>query len=600
MNNTNYISPIFFQDAYKAGHPFQYLPKTEFVYSNLTARGSKHFHCKDFNGKIVWVGGRQFVQDLKEMFQRDFFDRPEDEVVGRYAEMANSALGGKVTVSHLRALHRLGYLPLKIKALKEGRLVNLRIPLMTVRNTIHEFSWLVNFLETLWSAETWSPTTVATIAYEYRRLAVKWAKATGGPEWFTALQAHDFSARGLNTRGPSLSAAVGHALSSLGSDTLAAGEYITRRYGMDWNDGVIMCAPPATEHAVMCMLYAYFGNGDMAAGEVKAYRHLLTQVYPTGMIAIVSDTLDFFNVLTNVAVELKQVIMSRPDGSPVDPGKLVFRPDSGDPYEIICGANNWPVFDAALTIDEIAKGVFAHYFPANDYGVSRHLFNEPQTVNWIEIGGEDGDLRYYNMTFEAGEYGEGTNDAKKPEESYIYGINFPTPEEKGALGCLWENFPGEINQDLFRTLDSHVGLIYGDSITLELADRIWARMAQLGWCSTSIVFGVGSFTYQYNTRDTFGMAIKATWAQIDGRSYDLQKTPKTDDGTKHSAKGLLRVEIENGEYVLHQSQTWSEEDMGALETIFIDGDVCNLQTLQEMREHLWPTAVVVQEEAELV
>lgn len=594
MNTLDYISPIFMQDAYKAGHPFQYLPKTEYVCSNLTARGSKHFQYSNFNGKIVWVGGRQFVQDLKEMFKRDFFNRPEDEVVGRYADMANSALGGKVTVDHLRALHRLGYLPLKIKALKEGRLVNLRIPLMTVRNTKHEFSWLVNFLETLWSSDTWSPTTVATIAYEYRRLAVKWAKATGAPEWFTALQAHDFSARGLNTHGPSLSAAVGHALSSIGSDTLACGEYITRRYGADWSTDLIMCAPPATEHAVMCMLYAYFGNGDMAAGEVDAFRHLLTTVYPTGMIAIVSDTLDFFNVLTNVAVELKDVIMSRPDGSPVDPGKLVFRPDSGSPYHIICGDNNWPVvYD--LGADSM-RDVFDHYFtgPTN-------LFNEPQTRKFIYAKSDR--LYYMTASFPAGYYGEPqyqVDNTIDPGLAAELADFDPTPEEKGALGCLWENFPGEINAAGYRTLDSHVGLIYGDSITLELADRIWERMAELRWASNSIVFGVGSFTYQYNTRDTFGMAIKATWAQIDGRGYDLQKTPKTDDGTKHSAKGLLRVEIEDGEYVLYQSQTWAEEDMGALETIFLDDELSNMQTLGEMREHLWPTAPVVQEEAELV
>lgn len=589
MNTLNYISPVFFQDAYKAGHPSQYLSGTEFVYSNLTARGSKHFNYKHFQGKVVWVGGRQFVQDLKEMFDRDFFSRPEDEVVGRYTDMVNSALGGKVDTYHLRALHRKGYLPIKIKSLKEGRLVNLRIPLMTVRNSVEgEFAWLVNFLETLWSSETWAPATEATIAYEYRRLAVKWAKHTGAPDWFTSLQCHDFSARGLNSVRPSMTAAVGHALSSMGSDTLACGEYITRRYGVDWKDTLILCAPPATEHAVMCMLYAYFGDGDMSKGELKAFEHLITKVYPKGMIAIVSDTLDFFNVLTNVAEQLKPTIMSREDGGPTDPGKLVFRPDSGDPYKIICGDNNWLVLDHTKPASDFVHAAFDHYFPASESGKSGHLFTEPQKVVVIESH-PDGN-EYWELTFRAGEYGDYPG-ALDPADVVEFSLYNPTPEEAGALQCLWDNFPGEINDAGYRTLDSHVGLIYGDSITLELADRIWARMAELGWASNAIVFGVGSFTYQYNTRDTFGLAIKATWAQIEGKGYDLQKTPKTDDGTKHSAKGLLRVELDDGEYVLYQSQTWEQEDRGELETIFEDGVVMNLQTLDEMREHLWPTKV---------
>jgi len=68
----------------------------------------------------------------------------------------------------------------------------------------------------------------------------------------------------------------------------------------------------------------------------------------------------------------------------------------------------------------------------------------------------------------------------------------------------------------FKQLDSHIGLIYGDAITLARAKEILQRLEQNGFASTNVVFGIGSYTYQYNTRDTFGFALKSTLCEIDG------------------------------------------------------------------------------------
>jgi hypothetical protein len=90
-------------------------------------------------------------------------------------------------------------------------------------------------------------------------------------------------------------------------------------------------------------------------------------------------------------------------------------------------------------------------------------------------------------------------------------------------------------------------------------------------------------TYQYNTRDTFGMAIKATYGRINGAPVDMYKDPKTDSGMKKSAKGLLRV---NADLTLSQQVTLSEERQGLLKTIFLDGETQNFQTLAQIRERL--------------
>ena len=75
-------------------------------------------------------------------------------------------------------------------------------------------------------------------------------------------------------------------------------------------------------------------------------------------------------------------------------------------------------------------------------------------------------------------------------------------------------------------------------------------MEQMGFASSNVVFGVGSFTYQYVTRDTFGFAVKSTYGEINHVGQDIFKDPKTDDGTKKSAKGILKVIKENGKYKL--------------------------------------------------
>lgn len=131
-----------------------------------------------------------------------------------------------------------------------------------------------------------------------------------------------------------------------------------------------------------------------------------------------------------------------------------------------------------------------------------------------------------------------------------------------------------------------VGLIYGDSITLTRAQDILATMTEQGWASGNVVFGVGSYTYQYHTRDTFGIAMKTTWAQINGEAVEVMKDPITDRGTKKSAKGLLRVEKEGNDYVLYEQQTRDQESLGELRTVFINGHLANTENLEQIRNRL--------------
>lgn len=490
------LNPLNAIDFYKADHRRQYPAGTEYVYSNFTPRSCKLAPVLDgFDERVVFFGLQGFIKHfLIDTWNENFFQQPRDEVVAQYKHRMDRALGpGAIPVDHIEALHDLGYLPIRIKALPEGSRVNVRVPMLTIVNTDPRFFWLTNYLETCMSAELWKPCATATLAYEYKRLIDGAARDTGAPPEFSAIQAHDFSCRGMSGIYDAAQAGAGHLTSFIGTDTVSAIDYVDTYYG--GADGVGVSVP-ATEHSVMCM--------GTKADELATFRRLVTDLYPAGIVSIVSDTWDFWQVITEFAVTLKDEILNRmPDANGL--ARTVFRPDSGDPVKIICGDPDAP----------------------------------------------------------AG-----------------------SPQFKGAVECLWEIFGGTQTDKGYKCLNERVGLIYGDSITLQRARDILDGLKAKGFASNNIVFGVGSYTYQYMTRDTFGFAMKATWGQVAGEAREIFKDPVTDDGAKRSAKGLLRVEMTEGGFALYDQQTVDGEAGGALETVFENGNLVRETTLDEVRARL--------------
>jgi nicotinamide phosphoribosyltransferase len=154
-------------DFYKVSHREQYPNKTEIVYSTWTPRASR---LEGVN-EIVHFGMQKFIKEfLIGYFNENFFARSENEVAAEYSRVIKYSLGVQAPDdSHIRALHQLGYLPLKIRSLPEGSVVSLRTPTATIHNTDGRFFWLTNYIETLMSCENWQASTSATIAREIAR-----------------------------------------------------------------------------------------------------------------------------------------------------------------------------------------------------------------------------------------------------------------------------------------------------------------------------------------------------------------------------------------------------------------------------------------------
>ena len=479
------MNPLLLTDGYKLGHREQYPQGTTLVYSNWTPRKSRIAGVDN----VVFFGLQYFIKEyLIKQFNEHFFNLPKQDVVSEYKRYVDHYLGIDYDISHIEELHDLGYLPIEIKALPEGTEVPIRVPMFTLVNTKPEFFWLTNYLETLLSNIIWQPCTSATIANQYQKILMSFAQQTDRDNTgFITWQGHDFSMRGMSGTESSILSGMGHALSFSGSDTLPVAKAFEMYYKTDVTKELVIGSVNATEHSVMCA-----GSKD---DEIGTFKRLL-KTYPSGILSVVSDTWDLWKVLTNYLPQLKEEILSRD-------GKLVIRPDSGDPVDIICGCDH----------------------------------NDPIVA-------------------------------------------------KGVIELLWDEFGGTINDQGFKVLHPKIGAIYGDSITIERATQICERLKEKGFASTNVVLGIGSFTYQYNTRDTFGFAMKATYVEVNGEGREIFKDPITDDGTKKSAKGLISI-YKDGETLMFKDQVSKEEEkQGLFRTVFKDGKLLIEEELSTIRQRL--------------
>ena len=484
-------NPLLMTDGYKTSHHKMYPAGTTLVYSNFTPRNVKYM--PEQAKKIVVFGTQYAIKYIYDIYNEQFFSKSKAEVCGEAKKYLSSYLNYDYDVSHFEALHDLQYLPIAVKSLKEGSIIDAKIPILTFYNTLPEFYWLPNFLETLISSLLWKPLHSASLAYGYKNLLLESARNTDEKNLgFVDFQGHDFSSRGMQHPEAAVSSSLGFLTSFKGTDTIPALEAAAYYY----NEKDVAFSVPASEHAVMTA----YGKEE----EISGFKRLMEQ-YPTGILSVVSDSFDLWKVCTEFLTTLKEQILARE-------GKLVIRPDSGDPVDIICGTTE----------------------PSGTYA-----------GNWNEL-----------------------------------------PQAKGVIELLWNVFGGTVNEQGYNVLDSHIGAIYGDSITLERAQHICHRLKAKGFASTNIVLGVGSYSMGYATRDNQGGAVKATYCEVNGVGREIFKDPITDDGTKKSAKGLMKVVLKDSVFTLIDQVSWDEEHTGELQEFFRDGKLIVNETLSAIRNRL--------------
>lgn len=452
-------------DFYKTTHSNQYNPDVQFIFSNFVPRMSR---LKGID-KVLFFGLQAFVRDKLRAMEENFFKLSKEQFEKRlseYEEYIQNSLGETaqyVDIDKYRELYELGFLPIGIRGLKEGSLVPIHVPLFEIYNTRPGFAWVTNFLESYISAEMWYPITVATFAFEYRKVVHKaYNKTVDVPKDYIkknkALNAFTREASGMSefgTRGgQSMDSAIKASAAFLTcfnkSANVAAGPYIMNCYNFKRSDNWPIHGMVSTEHSVMCSNFAIDGD------EETFFNKLITETYPTGNISVVADSYDYWNFVDNILPKFKDKILKRD-------GCVGIRGDSGD------------------VVDIVVKSV-----------------------------------------------------------------------EK-----LWGIFGGTTNSKGYKVLDPHIKMIYGDSITINRARIIYDKLEKLGFAASNVSLGAGSFSmlcfedeegklFPF-TRDTFGIAIKATHCVVidkddNKKEIKIFKNPKTDnENFKKSYKGRVVV-----------------------------------------------------------
>lgn len=319
-------------DAYKETHWKQYPPDTQVVYSYLESRGGE-FDATLFYGLQMLIK-KHFEGPVLEQWMIEDADQELGEVFSTHA------LFNKRGWQRLLDKHK-GYLPLSIKAVPEGTVVNKHNVLVTVENTDHEFPWLTNFVETV-LLQVWYPISVATLGFEIKKLIGKYADVSSDVG-VSPFHLNDFGFRGSTCVEAAEIGGSAHLINFNGTDTLVAGIAARRYYDAPRGCGKSVMA---TEHSTTTI----WGREN----ELLAYRHFIEQC-PEGILSVVSDSYNIWKAIDMFGTILKQEILNR--GQQSGFARFVVRPDGGVPHEV------------ALKVIEQLDRYFGHTVNSKGYKV---------------------------------------------------------------------------------------------------------------------------------------------------------------------------------------------------------------------------------------
>ena len=597
------MNPFLLTDFYKLTHLLQYRPELRELVSYLTPRGSR---LKGVD-KVVFFGLSAYVHSyIVENFRENFFRRNFEYCECEIREVLELGLGYTdemidKTIGHFKALHELQYLPVEINAVSEGTLVPMGVPCVEIKSTNPEFFWVGQALEASLSAAIWHPMVSATIAREYRKIARGAFSATvDGIDERTAMC--DFSMRGQESNESAVNASVAWLTSMWNSSTVAARKHIkdvyTKLSTRDKMNNSIIRGLTSTEHSVMTS-HACLDGGD----EIPTFKYLF-DLYKNVSFAAVCDSYDFWNVLTDI---LPNNFMEEINERGKRGVFIGVRHDSAEPVDALCGTvpvlheKDVSAFDKLP--DTMVEGSYNLYNIVIPDKIGSFLNEIVRKNNGLfeykgivyQIMALDNDRFFKRMN--CGTYGGN----KVLCWALVRSFNRPrTWEEKGMVESMYEIFGGTVNSKGYKVLNPGIKAVYGDSITITRAKKIYERLAAKGFAANNVSLGVGSFSFQALenedgtlspfTRDTFSIAIKCTHSKyVDEHGTVCErhvfKDPKNFSGKK-SQKGLCRIFFDEDGELTYEDELYEKDLVGknsALIPYFKDGKEYK-QNFESIRE----------------
>lgn len=578
-------SSILKTDFYKVTHMQQYQKGITHFTSYLTPRGSRFKNID----KMAVFGIANFVNEIlykdfnENFFSKHWLDIYEDLIEVLFDGLGYSLSSIKETELKVKKLHELGYLPIELNGLPEGTLCPMGVPAIEIRSTHPDFAWVAQSIESILSCEFWHPAISATMALEYKKIAKAAYDKTVDDDISHMTAMCDFSMRGQESYASSVASGAAFLTSFYNCSTIESRRYIRENYNDTKPERVNGLT--STEHSVMCSDYAICGD------ERETFKRLLTEVYPNTSFAAVSDSYDFWNVVTNILPSLREEIEAHN-------GFIGIRHDSDEPVHALCGIN-------CINLNDI----LVYDVEVNDFEDFENLAYEIMNDDFRFTKEERVYIEYtfanknYHGVFDIIPYVEEVD--KNGYEWIRCELNLiekeRTPEDKGLVETLYELFGGEKNNKGYIVVNPKVKAVYGDSITIPRAKEIYRRLEKKGFAANNVSLGVGSFSMECLeedgvlkpfTRDSFSIAVKATYCVYNDNGEEkeifIYKDPKGCSGKK-SLKGLCRV-VENYEEIkvvqeLNQQQYDALEPASLFVNYFKDGNV-NKYSFKDIRNRM--------------
>lgn len=296
------LTAITKTDSYKLSQWEQYPEGTTHISSYVESRGGEE--------ESVFFGLQAFIKDyMLEPITMSDVDMAE-QLVTAHGYSFNRK-GWEIIVNEYG-----GYLPLEIESVPEGTVMSTRNVQVQVVNTDPRLFWLTSYIETALLRAIWYPSTVATKSRKMKKLiSASLAKTSDIPVADQIMfKLHDFGARGASSSETAVLGGMAHLTNFLGSDTFEAVVAMNAYYGGGLVAGYSI---PASEHSTITS----WGREN----EAKAFENMIDKFAKPGSIyACVSDSYDLWKACSELWPSLKDKIIATG-------GKLVVRPDSGDP-----------------------------------------------------------------------------------------------------------------------------------------------------------------------------------------------------------------------------------------------------------------------------
>ncbi len=295
---------ILMSDSYKYSHPYQYPKNTTYVHNYLESRGGSEstflLPYTKFFGLQYIIKRYLSIQITNEMIKEakdvlSLHGVPFDEkswqiIVDEYG----------------------GYIPIKIRAVKEGLVIPRKNVLITIESTDSRLFWLVGWVETL-LLKVWYPITVSTLSYNIYEMIKVFMQDTCDNLDKLPFMLHDFGYRGASSEESASIGGLAHLTNFLGTDTVGALLYGKKYY----NEKMAGFSIPASEHSTITSWGSGYDDEKMA---FKNFLEKFSKDYP--VFACVSDSFDFSAAIDKWG-ELKDIVQKTNN-------TLVIRPDSGD------------------------------------------------------------------------------------------------------------------------------------------------------------------------------------------------------------------------------------------------------------------------------